>query len=471
MSFIRNKRTVYSFLCIILLAVFLSPTPYFQMFAAEVPVAVSISQTNIVIKPNQKYTLTVTAPEQSTITWRVKDSTIAKVSKTGKVTGLKEGKTYIYAKVSIPATPNVQADNVASKKKATTSTLKCKVTVEAVKTVSIAAVGDALLHENILNSGKKSDGTYNYNRLFSDTKDYLKPFDVKIINQETIFINDSNKYGGYPSFGSPTALGDAMRKYGFNVITCATNHAYDRGKTGIQDTIDYWDQYKETVLMTGIYNSQKAYDTIPIREYNGIKIAFLNYTSFVNSGSKRDSFAIRTYNAQNAVNEIKAAKKAADFVIVLPHWGEEYTHTPNKTQTEMAQKFADAGADLIIGCHPHVVQPLKIIKASDGRNVPCYYSLGNFFSNMFWMKCQLEGLAEVQISKWNGETKITKAVFTPLVNHMNKTDTQFRVYLLKDYKDDKYKEHYMNHRYWMGLVTYDRLLALFNSIGNEKWKP
>ena len=347
--------------------------------------------------------------------------------------------------------------------------LKCKVTVEEEKTVTLAAVGDALIHENILNSGKKKDGTYNYDAIFSNVKDYLANFDVKIINQETIFINDSSKFAGYPSFGTPVEMGDAMRNAGFNVITCATNHAYDRGAKGIINTVDYWKQYEDSVLMTGIYKDQESYDTISVREYNGIKIAFLNYTTLLNSGAKKEPYYIRMYKESNAVKEIKEAKKIADFVIVLPHWGIEYEHEPSDEQERMAKKLAEAGADVIIGCHPHVVQPMKVITTSDDRRVPCYYSLGNFVSNMFWFKCQLEGMAELTIVKWNGKTELKSAEYTPIVNHMNSDDSKFTVYLLSDYTDDLYKDHYMNHRYWMGLVTPERLKNLFKSIGNDKY--
>lgn len=383
--------------------------------------------------------------------WSSKDESIVRVDSEGNVRAVGEGKTAVYALVG-------------DKK------LKCTVTVIPVKTIRLCAVGDALLHENILNSGLKEDETYNYDRLFTHMKRTLNNFDVKIINQETIFIQDRSKYGGYPSFGSPVELGDAMRKAGFNVITCATNHAYDRGQAGIRDTVKYWKQFTDDVLMTGIYTSQDDYDRLSIREYNGIKIAFLNYTALVNSGSKREPYNIRYLNEKQVIKDIKTAGKKADFVIVLPHWGEEYEHQPTETNKKLAQKFADAGADLIIGCHPHVVQPMKIITAADGRRVPCFYSLGNFFSNMFWFKCQLEGMADVTITKSTSGTKITACRYVPLVNHMRTDDKAFTVYTLEDYTDSVAVKHYMNYRTWMGIVTPSRLDSLFRSLGSDKWK-
>ena len=417
----------------------------------------SLNENKIVLKPGKKTRLSVLWDVKDyKVRWSSADTSVATVSKKGKVTAAADGKTNVFAVV----TYNEK-----------TVKLKCRVIVESEKTVKLAAVGDALIHENILNSGKQKDGSYNYDAIFEHMKDYLSGFDVKIINQETIFVYDSKKFGGYPSFGTPKEVGDAMRAAGFNVITCATNHAYDRKEIGIQNTLDYWRKYKDSVLVTGIYGSQEDYDTLAIREYNGIKIAFLNYTTLLNSGAKKEPYYIRMYKEAAALKEIQAAKKKADFVIVLPHWGVEYEHEPSEKQEKMAKKLAEAGADAIIGCHPHVVQPVKVIKTSDGRRVPCYYSLGNFVSNMFWFKCQLEGLAELEIVKWNGETTLRSAEYTPIVNHMSKDDTKFTVYLLSDYTDagDLYKDHYMNHRYWMGNVTPERLKKLFNSLGNEKY--
>lgn len=452
----KSGRHIFVFaIAIILVMVFSLSNREYSINAEET--LPSLNEKKLVLKPGKKTRLSVVSDVKDyRVKWSSADNSVATVSKKGKVTAAADGKTNVFAVV----TYNEK-----------TVKLKCRVIVESEKTVKLAAVGDALIHENILNSGKQKDGSYNYDAIFEHMKDYLSGFDVKIINQETIFVYDSKKFGGYPSFGTPKEVGDAMRAAGFNVITCATNHAYDRKETGIQNTLDYWRKYKDSVLVTGIYGSQEDYDTLAIREYNGIKIAFLNYTTLLNSGAKKEPYYIRMYKEAAALKEIQAAKKKADFVIVLPHWGVEYEHEPSEKQEKMAKKLAEAGADAIIGCHPHVVQPVKVIKTSDGRRVPCYYSLGNFVSNMFWFKCQLEGLAELEIVKWNGETTLRAAEYTPIVNHMSKDDTKFTVYLLSDYTDagDLYKDHYMNHRYWMGNVTPERLKKLFNSLGNEKY--
>lgn len=429
---------------IAIIYVFFSDSAY----AAEETADPLLNITDVTIKPGESVQLELLKCADD-VGWKSMNEAVATVDENGLVYAAGEGVTRVFAKSG-------------------GKRYKCVVRVKSVKVVTIAAVGDALIHENILNSGLQEDGTYCYDRLFKNVKKYLKNFDVKIINEETMFINDPKRFGGYPDFGTPSALGDAMRKAGFNVITQATNHAYDRGQAGIRDTLNYWREYSDEVLTTGVYDNQEDYDTLSIRKYNGIKIAFLNYTEVVNSGSKRADYNIRMLKEAQVIKEIKKAKKKADFVIVLPHWGVEYEHEPSDSQTKLARKFAEAGADAIIGCHPHVVQPMKVITTSDGRQVPCFYSMGNFTSNMFWFKCQLEGMAELTIKKWNGETKLTEYAFTPLVNHMSSDDKKFTTYLLEDYTDELAKKHYMNYRCWMGIVSVNRLWNLWNSIGNDE---
>ena len=264
---------------------------------------IRLSVEKSVLKPGKKLRIHVENAEDAKITYTSRDTEVATVSKLGKITAINEGTTSIIVLVTI-------SDDEGTE---TTVKLKCKVKVEEEKVVTLMAVGDALIHENILKSGKTKKGKYNYDALFENITDYIADFDVKIINQETIFINDSSQFAGYPCFGTPKELGDSMRKAGFNVITCATNHAYDKGARGIKDTGAYWKQYEDSVIMTGIYDSQESYDTLSIREYNGIKIAFLNYTTLVNSGSKREPYYIRYYKESQALKEIaKATKKRAE---------------------------------------------------------------------------------------------------------------------------------------------------------------
>ena len=412
---------------------------------ASASAAPVLSDVKAVLVPGDKITLTVDNAEGYDITWSSRNAAVASVSKKGRVTAVSDGKTYITAVVNVPVDPD---DPDAGYKK---TKLKCKIVVETPKTVSIACVGDLLFHDRVIASGKKSDGTYNYDAIFRGTTSYFKNFDVVIANQETPFTDNPAKYKGYPSFGTPTALGDAMIKAGINVVMSASNHSWDQGSNGIKVTTEYWKKHKDVAVHLGMSYTEDEFKTIVYKKYNGIKIAFINFTNFLNSNSGMKSYYVNVLNASQyndygnhsgsisadrLFSDIAKAKKKADFVIVLPHWGTEYTHKPTSAQVNLAKKMAEAGADAIIGTHAHVVMPMKIIETSDGRRVPCYYSTGNFVSNMGQASRQLGGMAEIYLTKWNGETTIDNAVFTPLMNWINSADTQFNVYLLSDYTEE-----------------------------------
>ena len=486
LHFLRSRKIFVPIVMIALLIVaMIGITPSQSVRAEENDVAVqatvpAISDAKIVLKPDKKATLTIENAEGAEITWSSRNTGIATVSKKGRVTAVADGKTYVTAVVQIPVDPeNAEAGYKKYK-------LKCKIVVETPKTVSIACVGDLLFHDRVIASGKKSDGTYNYDAIFRGTTEYFKNFDVVIANQETPFTDNPAKYKGYPAFGTPTALGDAMIKAGINVVMSASNHSWDQGSNGIKVTTEYWKKHSDVAVHLGMSYKEDEFKTVVYKKYNGIKIAFINFTNFLNSNSGIKSYYVNVlstsqYNdygnssgsisADRLFKDIAEAKKKADFVVVLPHWGTEYTNKPTEAQKQLAQKMADAGVDAIIGTHAHVVMPMKIIKASDGRRVPCYYSTGNFVSNMGQAARQLGGMAEIYLTKWNGETTIDDAKFTPIMNWINSADTQFNVYLLSDYTDEIAKTHFTNSHYdGSGSVSPKKMQALFDSIGNDKWK-
>lgn len=418
-----------------------------------------ISRTKLTLKPGVHWKLKV-SNNVGKVEWSSKNEEVATVSKKGYVTTISEGTTKIYAKVD-------------GKK------LVCRLTVEAVKKVKLVAVGDNLYHLKVINSGLQKDGSHNYDAIYENMKEYIQEADVAIINQEVLLTADSSKWSGYPEFAAPLEVGEAVLKAGFNVITCATNHSYDKGAAVLTETVNYWNSKADDgVVMVGMYNSQKDYDTIAVKEYNGIKIAFLNYAYGVN-GSRPDSkhsYMIKFMSESLMKSEIQKAKKLADVVIVLPHWGTEYKLAPTSSQQALAKKIAEWGADIIIGTHPHVVEPLKYIATSDGRKVPCYYSLGNFVANYTdWHDPVLEGMVELTITKWNGKITIKNVKLTPLVCDIRYStawgstdDYRFRytVYKLEDYSEALADKHYNNRagRTRSGAFTVAEFAQLFKDI-------
>ncbi|MBR4724975.1 MAG: CapA family protein [Lachnospiraceae bacterium] len=481
----RLKKIILSCLSLALLLLIISHvTPLHRVSAEEGEITAAVpalTESKVVIKPGKKATLTIENADGCKVTWTSRNTDVAKVSNKGKVTAVADGKTYVIATVKVPVDSSDPETGYKNYK------LKCKIVVETPKTVTICGVGDLLFHDRVIASGKKSDGTYNYDAIFRAFKDHFAKFDVVIANQETPFTDDPAKYKGYPTFGTPTALGDAMIKAGINVVMGASNHSWDQRSNGIKVTTEYWKKHKDEAVHLGMSYTEDEFKTVVYKKYNGIKIAFINFTNFLNSNSGIKSYYVNVLNAsqyndygngsgsisaERLFSDIAKAKKKADFVIVLPHWGTEYTHKPTSAQQKLAQKMADAGADAIIGTHAHVVMPMKIIEASDGRRVPCYYSTGNFVSNMGQAERNLEGIAELKITKWNGTTTIDNAEFLPVINHIDKTDTKFCVYLLSDYTDELAKDHLSNSpRYGgAGTLTPKTMQKLFDSIGNDKWK-
>lgn len=331
--------------------------------------------------------------------------------------------------------------------------------------VNLIAVGDNLIHSMIIKSGKQKDGTYDFNYMYEHILENINEGDIKVLNQETMFVNDSSKYSGYPTFGSPIKIGEATINAGFNVFTLATNHSYDKKQEGIIDTINFY-KSKENITYLGLHESEEDRNKIKIETYNNISFAMLNYTYGLNGFKKPTDkqYLIDTFMTEEEINlfleQIKEASMLADFVIIYIHMGTEYTHKPTANQKDMFKKIANAGADLIIGTHPHVIEPLEIIETEDNRIVPIYYSLGNFISNQDKLNTMLGAMAKVSFIKKGDSCYIDSFDMEPIVTHISNKQTNFQVFMLKDYSEELIKEHKL---YSKGL-TLDYLNNLWTEI-------
>lgn len=224
-------------------------------------------------------------------------------------------------------------------------------------------------------------GEYDFSNQFSYIKDYVKDSDLAITNYET--TSDPNKqYSGYPAFNTPASYLKNIKEAGFDVVTTANNHALDTDEEGVQTTIE---AIKEAGL-DFVGTKSKDSDKILYKEINGIKVAILAYTYGANGKEDlldvRDEVSSLNYlKEENVKSDIEEAKKnSCDFIIVYPHWGIEYESYPTDETIKLAHKMVDWGADLVIGNHPHVVQPVEVYKSEDGREGIIAYALGNFIS-------------------------------------------------------------------------------------------
>ena len=311
--------------------------------------------------------------------------------------------------------------------------------------VDILMVGDILLHENVQNSGKLPDGTYNYDHLFENVITDIQSADIAIANQEVILGGTELGLSGYPAFNGPFEVGDALVNAGFDVILHATNHTLDRGKKALLNCLEYWEINHPEVAVLGAFDSQEDYDnSIYVYEEDGLKIAILNYTYGTNGiPSPSDMpFAVARLEEEKVISDLQKAEGLADFTVVCPHWGTEYQHKQSAEQEKWANLFMEYGADLVIGTHPHYIQPVEMLTGENGEEMLVYYSIGNFInstneSGRGTADRMVGAMAHVTIAKNEaGEAYIKDYGVEPLVTQLLYGAQEITTYKLSDYTEE-----------------------------------
>ena len=333
--------------------------------------------------------------------------------------------------------------------------------------VTLMALGDNLIHNCVYWSAELPDGGYDFTPFYADIRPTVEDYDIACINQETIYVADPALYGNYPYFGSPTAVGDALSETGFDVVTEATNHCFDKGETGILDTIRFWRDEHPDMTVLGIHDAEADAESVRVVEKNGIRIGMLNYTYGLNYGTPAKSYLVDTLSSRDKIaDDIERARAESDFVIVFAHWGEEGIYTPTDSQKSWAQFFADHGVGLVIGAHPHVVQPLETVTGTDGSEMPVFYSLGNFLSHQVDPQNMLGGLASVTLEKSpEGTVRVAECTLEPTINVMiyrgEHGRFDYRPMLLTDYTDELAAQHHIPG------CGVEQMWALFRQITDE----
>jgi len=373
---------------------------------------------------------------------------------------------------SIDGKEHTQSNEIADKdtKDQTVSVMSNKAETALADTaseVTLLAVGDNLIHTEVIKSGKKPDGTLNYDHLYALVKDKISAADIAVINQETILGGKHFPYSGYPAFNSPTEIGDADINAGFDVVLQATNHAMDMGEAGVEYTMDYWAKHPE-IKVLGINKDQEAQDEIPIIEKNGIKIAMLNYTYGLNGYRlpKDKPYLVNMLDKNKMKQDIKKAKELADFVIVFPHWGTEYQYKASEQQKDLTKFFYEQGVDLVIGSHPHVIEPVEWIHTNPDHQMLVYYSLGNFISYQKEAPRMLGAIANITIKKDATGTYISKAGVTPIVSHFERgpADYHYGIYELTSYTSELASRHGVSKIAQQGPLTYQGIYDLAKQV-------
>ncbi len=270
------------------------------------------------------------------------------------------------------------------------------------------AVGDALIHGAVYKDAY-SNGVYNFNNMFTEIKPIIEQYDLKYYNQETILGGTSLGLSSYPLFNSPQEVGDAFMNMGFNLVSLATNHSLDYGERGLINSINYWGK-QEGVIAAGSYESEESRVTPRIMEKNGITYTLLSYSTLTN-GLRipyGKDYLFDLYSEEKVKADIERIRDKVDVVMVAMHWGVEYTHTPVQEEKTIAKYLASLGVDIVIGTHPHVIQPIDFID-----NTMVIYSLGNFISSQIGIERLVGLMASVTIKKTVTDGNVTITLEEP----------------------------------------------------------
>ena len=274
-----------------------------------------------------------------------------------------------------------------------------------------------MCHSTQFNYAKVDADSFDFTGVYSEVKKYLSEPDLTIGNLETVIAGEGKNYSGYPYLNAPDDFIYALKAAGFDLLVTANNHALDQGWKGVKKTIDVINDYK--IHRTGTFISQEDRDSIRIFLVNSIKIAFLAYSENTNGLPipQGKEFVINLIDEDLIKSDIKKAReKNVDVVIVHLHYGPEYNREPSDYQKEIVQKIIELGADIIIGGHPHVVEPFDIYKTNNTKLDSGFvaYSMGNFISNQRWRYSDAGVILNVQISK----NKFTDSVYVSDISYL-----------------------------------------------------
>ena len=343
--------------------------------------------------------------------------------------------------------------------------------------ISIIMVGDMLMHTPVEKSALQEDGTYSYDAIFANTVDAIQAADLAIVNQEVIIAGESMGISGYPAFNAPFELGHDLIEAGFDVICHGTNHALDQGKKGLKNCLSFWEENYPEVPVLGIHGSQEDQDDIYIYEQDGVKIAVLNFTYGTNGIALPSDmpYAVDLLDEEKVVAAIIKAEEMADFTVVCPHWGNEYELGVVSSQKKWANIFLENGVDLVIGTHPHVIEPIEmLVEEETGHAMLVYYSIGNFVN---WTSSSGEGIANRMVGGMAqvtigmdeaGEVFIMEYGVEPVVCHLTEGTNGVTTYFLDDYTTELASQNEIIKQ--DANFSYEYCVELCDKVWGDLWR-
>ncbi|NBK98278.1 MAG: CapA family protein [Erysipelotrichia bacterium] len=336
---------------------------------------------------------------------------------------------------------------------------------------SFLAVGDNLIHGAIYYYNQKADGSYFFNDIYEHTNEYTSSADLAYINFETICAGTELGLSSYPTFNGPTEVIDAVHSAGFDWLSGASNHTFDRGEAGILTELNYIRNNFPDMSITGIHDSKEDAQKSVVLDVNGLKVGVLDYTYGLNGFTlpENKEYLVDLIDKDKMKSDMAKLTKVSDIQMVSMHWGEEYQFVPNATQQELAQYLSDLGVDVIIGTHPHVIQPMDYITGKEGNETLVMYSLGNFLSAQDVNYRMLGGMATwcIEYNKTKDKLVFKEVKFLPTITQIEGDYSFYRTYALKDWNDELATRHTLRVKEGQE-VSRQYYINLVNQVMNDK---
>lgn len=337
----------------------------------------------------------------------------------------------------------------------------------------LTAIGDIMCHNSQFNDAfDKETQTYDFSYVFDDVKEATEKSDIFVGNLETTFAGKENGYSNYPTFNSPEQLAVDLKELGVDILTTANNHCMDSGYGGLESTILFLDDAH--MAHTGTNRSEEEQNTILVQEENGIKIAFLAFTYGTN-GIKIPAdkkYAVNLLDEEFVLSQIELAKKEEpDLICASVHWGGEYETKPNKDQTKWADFLIENGVDIILGSHPHVLQPMEFreVELEDGEKRTGFviYSLGNFMSGQTKTGTRTSIILNLNIIKKGEDSSVSidSVSYTPIYTYTESNSTGYKILdigrSIEEYENGEDKTIGENN-YKLFKTEFDRVIELMS---------
>ncbi len=320
-----------------------------------------------------------------------------------------------------------------------------EVVVEEPKSFTFVGVGDNLYHGALYYRQRMAGNGYNFDTYYDGTRSYTENADLAYINFETLCNGDENyELSSYPLFNGPKEVVDAVYNAGFDWWSISSNHSMDTGASGLLEQLNTIHTKYPEIITTGSHTSQEDKDTPIVKEINGIRVGFLGYTYGLNGFSVPEDkpWLIDLIDKEQIKKDMEALSAVSDIQMVAMHWGNEYSTSVSDEQKDLVEYMNELGVEVIIGTHPHVIEPAEIYHGSS-QDTLVYYSLGNYTSAQDEAPRMVGGMATFTVN-YDSNTKVTSFTdtkFIPTVTWFDGGFNDWKTYTIMDYNNDLYATH------------------------------